>query len=62
MDLLTETEVAGILKVKSATLRTWRTRGEGPGFVKLGRAVRYQREVLEAWITSRSFSNTHQAA
>lgn len=62
MELLTEKETSEFLKVKSATLRTWRTRGQGPVFIKIGRSVRYRMQDLEAWITERTFSNTHEAA
>jgi predicted DNA-binding transcriptional regulator AlpA len=37
----TEREVAGLLGLSVATLRAWRHRGEGPRFLRLGRAVRY---------------------
>ena len=38
---LTEAEVARRLSLSTATLRAWRLRGQGPRFVRLGRAVRY---------------------
>ena len=38
---LTEHEVAARLGLKVSTLRAWRTYGEGPAFVRFGRAVRY---------------------
>jgi hypothetical protein len=53
-DLLKDTEVARILGVAPATLRSWRCRNTGPRYVKYGRskgsAVRYHRNDLEAFI------------
>jgi hypothetical protein len=43
---LTEAETALALQVSPATLRTWRSRGTGPKFVKVGRLVRYRPEEL----------------
>jgi len=50
-DLLTEQEVAMELHVAIATLRKWRTTGEGPLFVKVPgfRAPQYRRCDLEEW-------------
>lgn len=44
---LTEEETAAALRVSPATLRTWRSRGRGPRFVKVGRLVRYRPVDLE---------------
>ncbi len=38
---VTEREVADLLGLSVATLRAWRHRGQGPRFLRLGRAVRY---------------------
>jgi len=47
---LTETQAAEHLGLSIATLRAWRHRGKGPRFVRFGRAVRYLRADLEAFI------------
>jgi excisionase family DNA binding protein len=47
---LTETEAAEHLGLSIATLRAWRHRGKGSRFVRFGRAVRYLRADLEAFI------------
>jgi excisionase family DNA binding protein len=39
--LWTPDEVSDYLGVPKATLAWWRTSGRGPGFLKVGRAVRY---------------------
>ena len=39
---LTEVEVAARLGVSRFTVRSWRLKGFGPRFLKMGRAVRYR--------------------
>lgn len=46
---LSETEVAQRLGVSSFTVRAWRQRGHGPRFMKMGRAVRYRPEDVDAF-------------
>lgn len=41
---LTDVEVAERLGVSRFTVRSWRLKGLGPRFLKLGRAVRYRTE------------------
>ncbi len=50
-DLLTEEQVAEELHTGIATLRKWRTTGDGPRFVKVTgfRAPQYRRGDLDAW-------------
>lgn len=56
---LTEMEVANLLSVSPRTLQQWRSRGEGPPFLKLGhRSVRYDEAAVEAWVESRCRLNT----
>jgi excisionase family DNA binding protein len=49
---LTETQAAEHLGLSVATLRAWRHRGRGPRFVRFGRAVRYLRADLDAFISA----------
>ena len=51
-NLLTPKEAASFLKLQVQTLATWRTQGKGPRFSKLGRAVRYRPEDLQAYVAS----------
>jgi predicted DNA-binding transcriptional regulator AlpA len=45
-DLLTTEELARITGLAPITLQHWRATGHGPAFLKLGRAVRYEREAV----------------
>jgi hypothetical protein len=47
--LLTEKAAARLLCVSSRTLQTWRSKGLGPPFVRVGRAIRYDRRRLGEW-------------
>lgn len=51
-ELLSEKEVAAILKVSRRTLQQWRYLGKGPPFLKIGLMVRYPRAALEDWLES----------
>jgi Helix-turn-helix domain len=60
--LLKESKAAEILDVKPTALRAWRIRGEGPEFVKIGAAVRYELSALEAFIAKGRRSSTSDGA
>ena len=55
LQLLDTQETAALLGVEPDTLNHWRYRGGGPKFVKMGRAVRYRRMDLLAFIEMRTF-------
>ncbi len=48
--LLTLPEVADYLGVPLQSVYQWRTRGEGPRGIKVGRHVRVRRSDLDAWL------------
>jgi len=48
-ELFTVSEAARWAKCSESYLNKMRLTGEGPRFVRLGRAVRYRQEDLEAW-------------
>ena len=50
--LLTEPEVAELLRASLACLRRWRLESRGPRFVKVGSLVRYPTDELDRWIGS----------
>lgn len=51
-EFLTTSEVAEILQVEPETVSDWRARGEGPPHYRVGRAIRYKRADLDAWLAS----------
>ena len=48
--LLNETQAAERLGLKPETLRRWRWSGDGPAFLKIGGAVRYEPSAIEGFI------------
>lgn len=46
-------QVARLLALNPGTLAVWRSRGQGPAFTPVGRAVRYRRSDVAAWIEAR---------
>jgi hypothetical protein len=50
--LLNEAEAARFLNISPRTLQAWRSRGFGPPFVRIGRAIRYRRCDLEQWASA----------
>ena len=46
---LTDLEVAAHLGVSRFTVRSWRLKGLGPRFLKMGRAVRYRPEDVDEY-------------
>lgn len=55
---LTEREVSELLGLSVATLRAWRHRGQGPRFLRLGRAVRYLPADLEDFVSASAVNAT----
>lgn len=60
--LLRTTEAGLRIGYSAQTLRNKRVKGEGPPFVKLGGAVRYRCEDLDAWVAARLRTSTSQVA
>lgn len=56
--LLTETEAAEVLSISVRALQTWRVKGGGPTFIKIGRSVRYRQADLESFIGAGERRNT----
>ncbi len=50
MQILTETEVAEILRCTKAALRRWRREGRGPRFIRVGRLIRYRLSDVEEFL------------
>lgn len=56
--LLDTTAAASYCGVSARSFDTWRCRGVGPVFVKVGRCVRYRVSDLDAYIEARLRSDT----
>lgn len=53
--LMDEDEAAALLKLKSQTLSKWRMDGKyNLPFIRMGRAIRYRKSDLLAWLESRT--------
>jgi len=59
--LIDEREAAHLLGLKVSTLRRWRWQGRELEFFKIGHAVRYDPDVVNAYIEARRRSSTSQA-
>src|SRR4051794_29849671 len=53
-ELLTTGEVAALLKVPVATLYAWRTRGEGPAALRIGKHLRWPSSGVDEWLEVKS--------
>lgn len=58
--LLNNAGTAGMLDIRPNTLEIWRTKGEGPPYRKVGRAVRYVEAEVIAWLDAQTHTNTSQ--
>lgn len=59
LDCLTEDDLLLIAEVTPLTIETWRKRGEGPGYVRLGKRVLYPRAGVVDWIAARVRDRKH---
>lgn len=58
-EYLTTREVSDLTGIPMATLRTWRSRNDGPASFVVGqRRVMYRRAQLEAWLGAQEASST----
>lgn len=59
--LLNTKQAAEYLTLQPCTLEAWRVSGSKIPFVKLGKAVRYKKENLDAFIESQKRNSTSDA-
>lgn len=59
--LLNQTEVAEFLGLSEAWLERARWAGDGPRYIKFGRAVRYKFSDLEKYLANRERTSTSEA-
>lgn len=53
-------QAARYLGVSSSSLAKWRCSGSGPAFSRAGRAIRYRRTELDAYLESRTVRSTSE--
>ena len=58
--LLTPKEIADILRVSLSWLAKARMRGDGPPYLKIGRAIRYPESALQQWMKSQMHLSTSE--
>ncbi|WP_262406251.1 AlpA family transcriptional regulator [Protaetiibacter sp. SSC-01] len=52
--LMTVEDLSAYLVIPVATLYKWRTLGEGPRGIRIGRHIRYHRSEVQAWLAARA--------
>lgn len=57
-NILKTREAADYVRLGQPTLERFRLTGEGPVYCKLGGAVRYRKDDLDAWLESRRVRST----
>jgi predicted DNA-binding transcriptional regulator AlpA len=55
-EFLSERDVAAMGLASVRTLQTWRLLNRGPKFYRVGRAVRYRINDIEAWLKTRAIT------
>ncbi len=50
LGLVTPDELAEALSLQEGTLSVWRSKGEGPAYIKLGKQVFYRLQDLDFWV------------
>ena len=60
--LLTAAQAADFLNISIRSLQSWRVRGGGPAFLKLGRSVRYRYAELQTWLDANIATSTSSGA
>ena len=58
--LLTPKDAANLLRLSESWLAKSRMRGDGPPYVKLGRAIRYREGAVLQWLRSRQRLSTSE--
>ena len=61
-EILDTFEAAAYIRLSKPTLERLRLKGDGPCYAKMGKAVRYRRSDLDAWLASRLIRSTSEAA
>ncbi len=59
---LTTSELAALVRRAPKTVRSWRSQGVGPAYVKLGREVVYAPAAVEDWLARHTITTEGTAA
>jgi predicted DNA-binding transcriptional regulator AlpA len=59
--LLDTKQASALFGLSESTLRKWRLSGQGPAFVRLGRAVKYRQADIDQFLDERLFHSTAEA-
>lgn len=60
-EYLRESQVAAAFSIPAGTLRSWRSLGTGPKFIRLAaRSVLYRRSDVETWLAARTVTPTRE--
>lgn len=62
MEIMNVEEAARYVRLGVGTLNRFRGTGGGPRYAKLGGAVRYRKEDLDAWIAGRMVRSTSETS
>lgn len=58
--LIDQRAMSRMIGITTKTAETWRTRGFGPKFVKIGSLVKYRKSDISAWVDRRTVNSTSQ--
>lgn len=61
IQLLTEKDVAKVLKLSVKTIQRYRLYGGGPEFIKINKSVRYSPEAIEEFLKPRKVDYANNA-
>ena len=56
--IVSQTEFAKSIDHSPCTVQRWRTTGEGPAYIKLGKRVFYHRSAIQTWLHRRTIPHT----
>jgi len=59
-ELIDQRAMSRMLGITTKTAETWRVRGFGPRYHKIGALVRYRKSDIRAWVESRAKSSTSE--
>jgi excisionase family DNA binding protein len=52
--LMTEAELCKVLGLSKPTLQSWRSRRQGPAWIKVGHRILFDKRAVEAWLQAQT--------